>query len=88
MFSLGGSKQILKTKGTIRLNVRDPFYLMSFRGSTDLNKGVAQIHSVWDNRRLILTFTYRFGKTNGQQQRRRGTAADDEQNRVNTGGQQ
>ncbi len=88
MFSLGGGKQILKTKGTIRLNVRDPFYIMRFNGSTDLNKGVTQIHSAWDNRRLIFTFTYRFGKTNGQQQRRRSSAADEEQNRVNTGGQQ
>jgi outer membrane receptor protein involved in Fe transport len=88
MFSLGGSKQILKTKGTIRLNVRDPFYIMRFRGSTDLNKGLTEVHSVWDNRRLIFTFTYRFGKTNSPQPRRRTTGADDEQNRVNTGGQQ
>ena len=87
-FSLGGGKQVLKGKGTVRLNVRDPFYVMRFRGSTDLNKGLTQIRSKWDNRRLILTLTYRFGKANGQQPRRRTTAADDEQNRVNTGGQQ
>lgn len=88
MFSVGGGKKILKDKGSIRLNIRDPFYLMSFRGSTDLNKGYTQIHSYWDNRRAIITFTYRFGKTNGQAPRRRTTGTDAEQNRVGTGGQQ
>jgi outer membrane receptor protein involved in Fe transport len=88
MFSVGGGKKILKDKGSIRLNLRDPFYLMSFRGSTDLSKGYTQIHSYWDNRRAIITFTYRFGKANGQATRRRTTGADDEKNRVNTGGQQ
>jgi len=88
MFSFGGSKQVLKSKGTIKLNVRDPLYIMRFNGSTDLNKGVTQIHTAWDNRRLIFTFTYRFGKTNGSQPRKRPSSADDEQNRINTGGQQ
>ena len=88
MFSIGGGKQILKNKGNIRLNIRDPFYIMSFKGMTDLGKGVTYIHNYWDNRRVVLTFTYRFGKANGQQQRRRSSAAEDEQNRVNVGGGQ
>ena len=88
MFSLGGSKSVLKNKGTIKVNVRDPFWLMHFNGTTDLNRFVADIKSKWDNRRYILTLVYRFGKANGQQQRRRTTGAEDEQNRVNTGGQQ
>ena len=86
-FSLGGGKQILKNKGTIRINLRDPFYIMSFKGMTDLDKGVLRIHNYWDNRRAVITFTYRFGKANGQQQRRRSSASD-EQNRVNIGGGQ
>jgi outer membrane receptor protein involved in Fe transport len=88
MFSIGGGKQILKTKGTIRLNLRDPFYLMHFKGTTDLNKGVANIYSKWDNRRGIITFTYRFGKTAEQQQRKRSSAADEEKNRISTGNNQ
>jgi outer membrane receptor protein involved in Fe transport len=87
-FSVGVSKQVLKNKGSVRLNLRDPFYLMSFKGQTDLNKGLTQIHSYWDNRRVIFTFAYRFGKNLEQQQRRRHTGADDEKNRINTGGQQ
>ena len=88
MFALGAGKQILKNKGSIRLNLRDPLYLMRFNGSTDMNKFVLNIHSVWDNRRVILTFTYRFGKNTGQQQRKKPTAAEEEQNRVNVGGNQ
>ena len=87
-FSLGGGKQILKSKGTVRINIRDPFYVMRFKGESDLNHGLTQVHSVWDNRRVVFTFTYRFGKANGQQQRKRSTGADDEQNRVKTGGGQ
>jgi len=86
MFSLGAGKQILKGKGSVRLNMRDPFYIMRFNGITDLNKFHAIIHNRWDNRRLILTFTYRFGKTTGQQQRKKPTAAEEEQNRVRAGG--
>lgn len=86
MFALGGSKSILKNKATIKVNARDPFYVMRFKGTTDLDGFIANIHSQWDNRRLIFTFVYRFGKTNGQQQHRRTTGAEDEQNRVNTGG--
>ena len=88
MFSLGGSKQILKKKGTIKVNVRDPFYLASFRGSTDLDKGLTLIHSKWDNRRLNITFTYRFGSAGNGPQRHRNTGADDETNRIKSGGQQ
>lgn len=87
MFSLGGGKKILKDKGSIRLNLRDPFYIMSFRGSTDLNRGYTKIHSYWDNRRVIFTFTYRFGSNNNQSPRKRTTGAEDEQNRVKSGGQ-
>jgi outer membrane receptor protein involved in Fe transport len=89
MFSLGGSKTVLKNKGTVKVNVRDPLYLMHFHGTTELDGFVADIKSKWDNRRLIFTFVYRFGKMNGQQQQQhKRTGAEDEQNRVNTGGQQ
>lgn len=88
MFSLGGSKMLFKDKATIKVNARDPFYLMRFRGKTDLNGFVADINSRWDNRRLIFTLVYRFGKSGNAQQQRRRTGAEEEQNRVNTGSQQ
>jgi len=82
MFSLGASKQILKGKGSLKLNLRDPFYLMSFTGYTNLDKGLTRAHYVWDNRRMIFTFTYRFGKSTSNQPLRRSNGASDEQNRV------
>jgi outer membrane receptor protein involved in Fe transport len=88
MFSLGGGKQILQQKGSIRINVRDPFWLMKFKGNTTMDKFVTNIQSKWDNRRFIISFSYRFGKTLQQQQRKKSSASQDEQNRVNTGGQQ
>ena len=89
MFSLGLSKQLLKGKASAKLNFRDPFYLMSFTGNTDLNKGLTRAHYVWDNRRIIVTLIYRFGKTTGAQSQRRNGGANDEQSRVGGGnGQQ
>ncbi len=89
VFSFGAGKQVLKNKGTIRVNVRDPFWIQKFSGYTDLDNLSTQIRSKWDNRRYIITFNYRFGKTMQQQSRRRNAASQDEQNRVNLGnGQQ
>jgi outer membrane receptor protein involved in Fe transport len=87
-FSLGAGKQILKNKGSIRVNLRDPFYIMRFKGYTDLNKSLTNIYSKWDNRRLIISINYRFGGTGEQQQRRRTSAADDVQSRVGGNNQQ
>ena len=88
MFSLGAAKQIWKGKGSLKLNLRDPFYLMSFRSHTDLNKAQTYSHSVWDNRRIILTMVYRFGRTANNNVQRRNSGASDEQSRVGGGGQQ
>lgn len=86
MFAFGISKKILKEKATVKVNVRDPFYIMSFRGTAETNQTYAQIHNYWDNRRLILTFTYRFGKTLNQSPARKNSGAEDEQSRVKSGG--
>ena len=88
MFSIGGSKQVLKNKGTIRLNLRDPFYLQRFSGYTKFDNIDAVIRNRWDNRQLSLNFTYRFGKNgNNIPQRKRSGASQDEQNRVGGGSQ-
>jgi outer membrane receptor protein involved in Fe transport len=87
MFSLGLGKQVMKGKGTVRVNARDPFWLMKFRGSTEMDKFTTGIQSRWDNRRFILSFNFRFGKAQQQQQRKRG-GSDEEQNRAGGGQQQ
>jgi outer membrane receptor protein involved in Fe transport len=86
MFSVGGGKKVLKDKGTVRLNLRDPFYLLHYQSHVELNKGITDIRSYWDNRRVILTLMYNFGKTANMQQHRRRSAADEEASRVRTGG--
>jgi outer membrane receptor protein involved in Fe transport len=88
MFAIGAGKQLFKGKGSLRLNLRDPFYLMHFSGASDMNTFLLNVRSKWDNRRAILTFTYRFGKSTVQQQPKKGSAANDEQNRVKAGGGQ
>ena len=89
MISFGGQKQVLKGKGTVRLNLRDPFWLQRFKGRTQYDIVDNRVQNRWDNRQVTATFTYRFGK-NGQQNpppRRRSSASQDEQNRVGQGGQ-
>jgi hypothetical protein len=89
MISFGGQKQVLKGKGTVRLNLRDPFWLQQFKAKTQYDVIDTRIKNRFDSRQVTATFTYRFGK-NGQQNppaRRRNSASQDEQNRVGQGGQ-
>jgi outer membrane receptor protein involved in Fe transport len=83
VLSFGASKQVLNGKGTVKLNITDPFYLQYFRGYTKFGDIDAEITSRWDNRRVGLGFTYRFGKMqNNQPSRRKTGSSQDEQNRV------
>ena len=85
--SFGGQKQVMKGKGTVRLNLRDPFWIQRYKGKTEYDIVDSRVQNRWDNRQITASFTYRFGK-NGQNPppRRRNSASQDEQNRV--GGQQ
>ncbi len=89
MISFGGQKTIMKGKATLRLNLRDPFWLQRYEGITKIGIVDSRIRNRWDNRQVTVSFTYRFGK-NGQQNpppRRRNSASQEEQNRVGQGGQ-
>jgi hypothetical protein len=90
MFSIGGQKQVLKGKGTIRLNFRDPLWLQRYAGTTQYDLVDLRIVNKFDSRSITATFTYRFGKTSQQSQppRRRNSGAQDEQNRVGQQGGQ
>jgi outer membrane receptor protein involved in Fe transport len=81
--SLAGQKNIMKGKGTVRLNIRDPFAWQQYRGATQYGVIDMKIHNRFDARNVTATFTYRFGKVSQQNQaRRRGNATQDEQSRV------
>jgi outer membrane receptor protein involved in Fe transport len=89
VISFGAQKQIMKGKGTLRLNLRDPFWIQKYGGVTQYETIDTRIRNRWDNRQITTTFTYRFGKTTQQNQpRRRNSASQEEQNRVGQGGAQ
>ena len=81
--SAGVSKQILKNKGSIRLNVRDIFAGGVFKGYSKYGTVDAHFTDVNDSRAGSLTFSYRFnkGKLKAGSNKKNG-GANDEQNRV------
>ena len=84
-FNVGVSKQVMKGKGSVRLNVRDMFYTQVAKGEINFKSTEASFVNKRDTRGVNMTFTYRFGKPiNGNGQRKKGGAGD-EQNRVKTG---
>lgn len=80
------AKNMLKNKGTIKVNFRDFLDIQQFRGYSKYQNVDVTIRNQWDNRVVNVSFTYRFskGKTGGPQ--RRNSGAEDEQNRVKGGG--
>jgi outer membrane receptor protein involved in Fe transport len=79
------SKQVLKKKGTLKLNIRDIFYIQQFRGYSRYQNIDVNIHNRRDSRVVNISFTYRFskGKINNTQRKRGG--AGEEQSRVKGG---
>lgn len=84
--SAGVGKQVLKNKGTLKLNVRDILYTNKAVGDINFENTLAHFVQTRDSRIVSLSFTYRFGKPiKGVQQRRKIGGADEEQNRVKVG---
>jgi hypothetical protein len=85
--SAGISKQVLKGKGSVRMNVRDIFYTSWAKGNINFQRTEASFKNKRDSRVASISFTYRFGKPiKGPQNNRKKGGADDEQNRVKAGG--
>jgi len=86
--SFGFGKQIFQNKGSLKLNIYDPFYIQQARVVIKHENIDAYVVNKWDNRRVGINFTYRFSKgQNVQPQRRRTSGAQEEQNRVGGNGQ-
>lgn len=85
-FNWGVSVPMLKTKGTLRLSVRDMFWTQQPKGSIRYGDIDAAFQNINDSRTVGLNFTYRIskGKVNGNGKRKTGGAGD-EQNRVKGG---
>jgi hypothetical protein len=86
MMNLGASMPLFKTKGTIRLNVRDVLWSQRIKGESKFGNIDAQFQNYRDSRVASITFTYRFakGKLNANARRKTSGSAD-EQSRVKTG---
>lgn len=80
--TVGGQKTIMKGKGTLRMNVRDPFHWQKFGGTTQYSNIDVRVKNIWNNRNLTVSFSYRFGKSTVAQARRRSTGANDEESRA------
>lgn len=74
---LGVSKQILKNKGTIRLNVRDLTYYQNYSGVSTFENAHEPFRVTWDSRVVRLSFSWRFGKTMKAVNRSEGSATDE-----------
>ena len=81
----GVSKQILKDKGSLKLNVRDILYTQQVSGNINFQSTEAYFHNSRDSRVATLTFIYRFGKPIKGVKTRKSGGAGDEQNRVKVG---
>lgn len=81
--NVGIGKQVLKNKGTLKLNVRDIFYTQVAKGQINFESTEATFQNYRDTRVVNVTFSYRFGKpmNGGNGQRKKG-GANEEQNRV------
>lgn len=84
-FSVGVQKKILDNKGSLKLNVNDPFWLNHFNGVAKVQDINFRVQSRWESRRISLTFTYRFGNQNVKGTRDRNSATSAEQSRVKSG---
>lgn len=81
----GIGKQILKGKGTIRLNVRDIFFTQKIQGDIRYQNVRERFNQSRDTRVATISFNWRFGKQLGES-RRKNSGTSEEQNRVRAGG--
>ncbi|HET9824173.1 MAG TPA: outer membrane beta-barrel family protein, partial [Chitinophagaceae bacterium] len=85
MLAVGLSKQVMKNKGTVRLNLRDALKTQHFRGESRYGNVDAAFQEYSDSRVINVGFTYRFSKGKVNQRKRSNGSASDEQNRVGAG---
>jgi len=69
---LSASKDILKKKGTISVNIRDVFNSRRWRSETITETFTRTDEFQWASRQFLLTFSYRFGTQTKQQRRNAG----------------
>lgn len=83
MVGAGISQQVMKSKGTIRLTVRDIFWTQKFKGKSRYGNVDVDLQQVAESQVVTLGFTYNFskGKKIAPVKRTAGSA-NEEQNRI------
>ncbi|MBP6023206.1 TonB-dependent receptor [Ferruginibacter sp.] len=81
----GLQKQVLKKKGTIKLNIRDAFRTMRPKGQINIQSTEASFRQQRDSRVVTLSLSYRFGKPIKGAKTRKSGGAGDEQGRIKSG---
>ena len=77
----------MKGKVSLRLNARDLFGWQRYKALTQYGGTVDfSLTNRWDNRNFGASFTYRFGKQQGGQPRRRTSSTAEEEQRVGGAG--
>ncbi len=79
------TKQVLKTKGTIKLGADDIFNTRQFSGVIKYSDVNVNVENRRHSRQFNLNFSYRFGKKDIPEARRKNGGAGDEQSRVKSG---
>jgi outer membrane receptor protein involved in Fe transport len=77
--NLAFSKDILKDKGTIALNVSDLFNSRKRISETNLPSSFAYSEMQWRERQINLSFTYRFNKQKNEKERQQKREGGDEE---------
>jgi hypothetical protein len=80
--SAGIQKTVLKSKGTIRLNVTDIFWTNLPKATITYDNYIEHWHAYRETRVVNLGFTYRFGNNKVAAARRRATASEEETRRA------
>lgn len=82
----GMQKQVMKGKATIRASVSDIFNTMKFTGTTIFAGQKMTNNFKWESRQFRLNFVYRFGNSQVKAARQRTTGTEEENRRVQSGG--
>lgn len=83
--TVGLQKKILKEKGTIKVSASDLMWKSRFRGSVVYENMDIQMNAWNDSRVYTVSFSYKFGNSKAQYQRKEG-GANDEIDRIKKGG--
>jgi outer membrane receptor protein involved in Fe transport len=79
------TKQVLKSKGTLKFGVDDIFNTRQFTGVVKYSDVNVDIRGRRISRQYNINFSYRFGKKDIPEARRKSGGAGDEQNRIKSG---